>query len=158
MKLIETIMELYSAMSADEKRDLIMAIGKRVVDDGVLTESEMESMTMKVGGKAKPKTKKAGGKFRPYWIKAVDSLDPSKKGIFAVVGGWINDVEKDLGVGALCMIGCKNPKYYYLCERKDGSSVEVTLGSDTKTIDGLSVIVDSAVYGDVHAEITKRLT
>ena len=155
MKLIETIMELYSAMSTEEKRELITAIGKRVVDDGVLTESEMDSM---VGGSTSKPKKKGRGNFRPYWIKAVDSLDPSKKGIFAVVGGWINDVEKDLGVGALCMIGCKNPKYYYLCERKDGSSVEVTLGSDTKTIDGLSVIVESAVYGDVHAEVTKRLT
>jgi hypothetical protein len=155
MKLIETIMELYSAMSTDEKRELITAIGKRVVDDGVLTESEMDSM---VGGSTSKPKKKGRGNFRPYWIKAVDSLDTSKKGIFAVVGGWVNDVEKDLGNGALCMIGCKNPKYYYLCERKDGSSVEVTLGSDTKTIDGLSVIVDSAVYGDVHAEITKRLT
>ena len=155
MKLIETIMELYSAMSTEEKRELITAIGKRVVDDGVLTESEMDSM---VGGSTSKPKKKGRGNFRPYWIKAVDGLDPSKKGIFAVVGGWINDVEKDLGVGALCMIGCKNPKYYYLCERKDGSSVEVTLGSDTKTIDGLSVIVESAVYGDVHAEVTKRLT
>jgi hypothetical protein len=155
MKLIETIMELYSAMSTDEKRELITAIGKRVVDDGVLTESEMDSM---VGGSTSKPKKKGRGNFRPYWIKAVDSLDTSKKGIFSVVGGWVNDVEKDLGNGALCMIGCKNPKYYYLCERKDGSSVEVTLGSDTKTIDGLSVIVDSAVYGDVHAEITKRLT
>ena len=155
MKLIETIMELYSAMSTDEKRELITAIGKRVVDDGVLTESEMDSM---VGGSTSKPKKKGRGNFRPYWIKAVDSLDTSKKGIFAVVGGWVNDVEKDLGNGALCMIGCKNPKYYHLCERKDGSSVDITVGSDTKTIDGLSVIVESAVYGDVHAEVTKRLT
>ena len=155
MKLIETIMELYSAMSTDEKRELITAIGKRVVDDGVLTESEMDSM---VGGSTSKPKKKGRGNFRSYWIKAVDSLDASKKGIFAVVGGWVNDVEKDLGNGALCMIGCKNPKYYHLCERKDGSSVDITVGSDTKTIDGLSVIVESAVYGDVHAEVTKRLT
>ena len=117
MKLIETIMELYSAMSTDEKRELITAIGKRVVDDGVLTESEMDSM---VGGSTSKSKKKGRGNFRPYWIKAVDSLDTSKKGIFAVVGGWVNDVEKDLGNGALCMIGCKNPKYYHLCERQDG--------------------------------------
>ena len=155
MKLIETIMELYSAMSTDEKRELITAIGKRVVDDGVLTESEMDSM---VGGSTSKPKKKGRGNFRPYWIKAVDSLDASKKGIFAVVGGWVNDVEKDLGNGALCMIGCKNPKYYHLCERQDGSSVDITVGSDTKTIDGLSVIVESAVYADVHAEVTKRLT
>ena len=155
MKLIETIMDLYSAMSTDEKRELITAIGKRVVDDGVLTESEMDSM---VGGSTSKPKKKGRGNFRPYWIKAVDSLDTSKKGIFAVVGGWVNDVEKDLGNGALCMIGCKNPKYYHLCERKDGSSVDITVGSDTKTIDGLSVIVESAVYADVHAEVTKRLT
>ena len=155
MKLIETIMELYSAMSTDEKRELITAIGKRVVDDGVLTESEMDSM---VGGSTSKPKKKGRGNFRPYWVKAVDSIDPSKKGIFSVVGGWVNDVEKDLGTGALCMIGCKNPKYYYLCERKDGSSVDITLGSDTKTIEGVSLIVDSAVYADVHAEVTKRLT
>ena len=154
MKLIETIMELYSAMSTDEKRELITAIGKRVVDDGVLTESDMDSV---VGGKAKPK-KKGRGSFRPFWIKAVDSIDASKKGIFSIVGGWVNDVEKDLGTGALCMIGCKNPKYYVLCERKDGSSVDIPVGSDTKTIDGLSVIKESVVYGDVHAEVTKRLT
>ena len=155
MKLIETIMELYSAMSTDEKRELITAIGKRVVDDGVLTESEMDSM---VGGSTSKPKKKGRGNFRPYWVKAVDSIDPSKKGIFSVVGGWVNDVEKDLGTGALCMIGCKNPKYYYLCERKDGSSVDITLGSDTKTIEGVSLIVDSAVYADVNAEVTKRLT
>ena len=155
MKLIETIMDLYSAMSTDEKRELITAIGKRVVDDGVLTESEMDAM---VGGSTSKPKKKGRGNFRPYWIKAVDSLDTSKKGIFAVVGGWVNDVEKDLGNGALCMIGCKNPKYYYLCERKDDESVEINLGSSTNTIYGLSVIVDSAVYADVHAEVTKRLT
>ena len=155
MRLIETIMELYSAMSTDEKRELITAIGKRVVDDGVLTESDMDSM---VGGSTSKPKKKGRGNFRPFWIKAVDSIDPSKKGIFSIVGGWVNDVEKDLGTGALCMIGCKNPKYYYLCERKDGSSVDVTVGSDTKTIEGVSLIVDSAVYGDVHAEVTKRLT
>lgn len=155
MKLIETIMELYSAMSTDEKRELITAIGKRVVDDGVLTESEMDSM---VGGSTSKPKKKSRGNFRPFWIKAVDGIDPSKKGIFSIVGGWVNDVEKDLGTGALCMIGCKNPKYYYLCERKDGSSVDVTVGSDTKTIEGVSLIVDSAVYADVHAEVTKRLT
>lgn len=155
MKLIETIMELYSAMSTDEKRELITAIGKRVVDDGVLTESEMDSM---VGGSTSKPKKKGRGSFRPYWVKAVDSIDASKKGIFSIVGGWVNDVEKELGIGSLCMIGCKNPKYYYLCERKDDESVEINLGSSTNTIYGLSVIVDSAVYADVHAEVTKRLT
>ncbi len=150
MNAIDHVMTFWDMMSEDEKKELILRIGEKAVAEGMVSMEELSKG--KETRTSKPR--KRGRSTREYWMKSVEGLDDGKKGVFKVVGGWVNDVQKDLCDDGLVLVGTKEPvKRYYLCCRRDGRSVTVKVaGGDLKLEDlyeldsgeSFSAIEDSA--------------
>lgn len=154
MELINTIMTLWSAMDDDEKRLLVLKLGKAAIDDGLVDE-EVVSFTKDVGKSApEPKRRKIS---KPFWIKRVDGIDNSKKGMFQVEGGWVNDVSTDVCEGGLVIVGTKEPRHYYLARAIDKERLVVDVGGNDMSINGLSRVTDANSFAGVKAEVQKHL-
>jgi hypothetical protein len=153
MTVIETVMTLWGAMSMAEKKELILAIGEASVKDGLVSEEDVTSAP-----KAK-KGKKSGKRmpYKPYWIKSVDGVDDTKKGMFRIEGEWVNDVQKDVSSGNMVIVGTKHPKHYYLAKRKDGASLTLATDGGDMTIPHLVRVTDADRFAGVEAAITKAL-
>ena len=153
MTVIETVMTLWGAMSMAEKKELILAIGEASVKDGLVSEEDVTSAP-----KAK-KGKKSGKRmpYKPYWIKSVDGVDDTKKGMFRIEGEWVNDVQKDVSSGNMVIVGTKHPKHYYLAKRKDGATLTMNTDSGKMTVENLAKITDADRFMGVEAAITKAL-
>jgi|11_taG_2_1085331.scaffolds.fasta_scaffold04806_3 hypothetical protein len=153
MTVIETVMTLWGAMSMAEKKELILAIGEASVKDGLVSEEDVKSAP-----KAK-KGKKSGKRmpYKPYWIKSVDGVDDTKKGMFRIEGEWVNDVQKDVSSGNMVIVGTKHPKHYYLAKRKDGASLTLATDGGDMTVPHLVRVTDADRFAGVEAAITKAL-
>lgn len=153
MTVIETVMTLWGAMNMAEKKELILAIGEASVKDGLVSEEDVKSAP-----KAK-KGKKSGKRmpYKPYWIKSVDGVDDTKKGMFRIEGEWVNDVQKDVSSGNMVIVGTKHPKHYYLAKRKDGASLTLATDGGDMTVPHLVRITDADRFAGVEAAITKVL-
>lgn len=153
MTVIETVMTLWGAMNMAEKKELILAIGEASVKDGLVSEEDVKSAP-----KAK-KGKKSGKRmpYKPYWIKSVDGVDDTKKGMFRIEGEWVNDVQKDVSSGNMVIVGTKHPKHYYLAKRKDGASLTLATDGGDMTVPHLVRITDADRFAGVEAAITKAL-
>lgn len=153
MTVIETVMTLWGAMNMAEKKELILAIGEASVKDGLVSEEDVKSAP-----KAK-KGKKSGKRmpYKPYWIKSVDGVDDTKKGMFRIEGEWVNDVQKDVTSGNMVIVGTKHPKHYYLAKRKDGASLTLATDGGDMTVPHLVRITDADRFAGVEAAITKVL-
>ena len=153
MTVIETVMTLWGAMNMAEKKELILAIGEASVKDGLVSEEDLKSAP-----KAK-KGKKSGKRmpYKPYWIKSVDGVDDTKKGMFRIEGEWVNDVQKDVSSGNMVIVGTKHPKHYYLAKRKDGASLTLATDGGDMTVPHLVRVTDADRFAGVEAAITKAL-
>jgi hypothetical protein len=153
MTVIETVMTLWGAMNMAEKKELILAIGEASVKDGLVSEEDVKSAP-----KAK-KGKKSGKRmpYKPYWIKSVDGVDDTKKGMFRIEGEWVNDVQKDVSSGNMVIVGTKHPKHYYLAKRKDGASLTLATDGGDMTVPHLVRVTDADRFAGVEAAITKAL-
>ena len=140
-------------MSMAEKKELILAIGEASVKDGLVSEEDVKSAP-----KAK-KGKKSGKRmpYKPYWIKSVDGVDDTKKGMFRIEGEWVNDVQKDVSSGNMVIVGTKHPKHYYLAKRKDGASLTLATDGGDMTVPHLVRVTDADRFAGVEAAITKAL-
>ncbi len=153
MTVIETVMTLWGAMSMAEKKELILALGEASVKDGIVSEDDVKSAP-----KAK-KGKKSGKRmpYKPYWMKSVDGVDDTKKGMFRIEGTWVNDVQKDVSSGNMVIVGTKHPKHYYLAKRKDGASLTLATDGGDMTVPHLVLVTDADRFAGVETEITKAL-
>ena len=153
MTVIETVMTLWGAMSMAEKKELILALGEASVKDGIVSEDDVKSAP-----KAK-KGKKSGKRmpYKPYWIKSVDGVDDTKKGMFRIEGTWVNDVQKNVSSGNMVIVGTKHPKHYYLAKRKDGASLTLATDGGDMTVPHLVLVTDADRFVGVEKEITKAL-
>ena len=153
MTVIETVMTLWGAMNMAEKKELILAIGEASVKDGLVSEEDVKSAP-----KAK-KGKKSGKRmpYKPYWMKSVDGVDDTKKGMFRIEGEWVNDVQKDVSSGNMVIVGTKHPKHYYLAKRKDGASLTLATDGGDMTVPHLVRVTDADRFAGVEAAITKAL-
>jgi hypothetical protein len=147
MTVIETVMTLWGAMNMAEKKELILAIGEASVKDGLVSEEDVKSAP-----KAK-KGKKSGKRmpYKPYWIKSVDGVDDTKKGMFRIEGEWVNDVQKDVSSGNMVIVGTKHPKHYYLAKRKDGASLTLATDGGDMTVPHLVRVTDADRFAGVEA-------
>lgn len=153
MTVIETVMTLWGAMSMAEKKELILAIGEASVKDGLVSEEDVKSAP-----KAK-KGKKSGKRmpYKPFWMKSVDGVDDTKKGMFRIEGEWVNDVQKDVASGNMVIVGTKSPKHYYLAKRRDGAYLTLAVDGADLSVGDLELIVDADRFAGVEAAITKAL-
>ena len=150
MTVIETVMTLWRAMNMAEKKQLILAIGEASVEDGLVSVKDT---------KPKAKGKKTGKRmpYKPFWMKSVDGVDDTKKGMFRIEGGWVNDVKADVASGNMVIVGTKSPKHYYLAKRKDGAYLTLAVDGADLSVGDLELIADADRFAGVEAEITKTL-
>ena len=150
MTVIETVMTLWGAMNMAEKKQLILAIGEASVEDGLVSVKDT---------KPKAKGKKTGKRmpYKPFWMKSVDGVDDTKKGMFRIEGGWVNDVKADVASGNMVIVGTKSPKHYYLAKRKDGAYLTLAVDGADLSVGDLELIADADRFAGVEAEITKTL-
>ncbi len=153
MTVIETVMTLWGAMSMAEKKELILALGEASVKDGLVSEEDVKSAP-----KAK-KGKKSGKRmpYKPFWMKSVDGVDDTKKGMFRIEGTWVNDVKADVASGNMVIVGTKSPKHYYLAKRRDGAYLTLAVDGADLSVGDLELIVDADRFAGVEAAITKAL-
>ena len=150
MTVIETVMTLWRAMNMAEKKQLILAIGEASVEDGLVSVKDT---------KPKVKGKKTGKRmpYKPFWMKSVDGVDDTKKGMFRIEGGWVNDVKADVAAGNMVIVGTKSPKHYYLAKRKDGAYLTLAVDGADLSVGDLELIADADRFAGVETEITKTL-
>jgi hypothetical protein len=150
MTVIETVMTLWRAMNMAEKKQLILAIGEASVEDGLVSVKDT---------KPKVKGKKTGKRmpYKPFWMKSVDGVDDTKKGMFRVEGTWVNDVKADVASGNMVIVGTKSPKHYYLAKRKDGAYLTLAVDGADLSVGDLELIADADRFAGVETEITKTL-
>ena len=155
MTVIQTVMTLWGAMSMAEKKELILALGEASVKDGLVSEADLAKTKAKKATKGKKSGKRMP--YKPFWMKSVDGVDDTKKGMFRIEGTWVNDVQKDLAKGNMVIVGTKSPKHYYLAKRKDGATLTMDTDSGKMTVENLAKITDADRFMGVEAAITKAL-
>lgn len=91
MGIIDTVVEIYGAMSALEQKALLVRLGQKAIDDGVIDAPVIDT-SPPVGGGGSTYSKKGRGK---PWGRIVTKVDASAKGMNKLEGEWFNfgDVE-----------------------------------------------------------------
>jgi hypothetical protein len=91
MGIIETVVDIYGAMSALEQKALLVRLGQKAIDDGVI-DAPVVDASPPVGGGGSTYSKKGRGK---PWGRIVTKVDASAKGMNKLEGEWFNfgDVE-----------------------------------------------------------------
>jgi len=145
MSSIDIVVNIYKQMADDEKKELLTRLSEVAIADGTV-----KMPTSKGVAKGAAKRKKIS---KPYWMKAVDKIDDTKKGMFRVVGDWVNDLKKDRKDGSLYIVGFRNPKHYVLC-RKDVEEIKVHDESHTYFADALGTVI---ARGDSFKTIEKHI-
>lgn len=153
MQAVEVLMQLYGAMSAEEKREVILRIGEDAEATGVLPPA--------AEAEAEPKPKPRGKRrpFKAWWAKTVEGIDAKARGMFRIEGSWVNDWDEDVSVGQMVVIGAKEPKHYWLVKYTGKSSDQITLESLGKehVIQGVIPLVHGEKYSSLEREIEDKL-
>ena len=91
MGIIETVVDIYGAMSALEQKALLVRLGQKAIDDGVI-DAPVADASPPVGGGGSKYSKKSRSK---PWGRIVTKVDRSAKGMNKLEGEWFNfgDVE-----------------------------------------------------------------
>jgi hypothetical protein len=86
MGIIDTVVDIYSAMSALEQKALLVRLGQKAIDDGVIDAPVIDT-SPPVGGGGSTYSKKGRGK---PWGRIVTKVDTSAKGMNKLEGEWFN--------------------------------------------------------------------
>ena len=150
MNAVEIVMQMFGAMSVDEKRQVIVELGKDA--DVQAMQTEVAQTPPSGGGRSG----KRGS--RPFWIKTATSLDASKKGMFRVNGTWVQD-PNDEKVGTLVIIGAKEPKHYVLGKVTGDDTDQVTFESlgKTRVVKGVEEIARGDNFAQIEGAIALRV-
>jgi hypothetical protein len=91
MGIIDTVVDIYGAMSALEQKALLVRLGQKAIDDGVIDAPVVDTSPPAGGGGSKYSKK---GRGKP-WGRIVTKVDTSAKGMNKLEGEWFNfgDVE-----------------------------------------------------------------
>ena len=141
MSAIDSVMMFWDMMSTDEKKELILRIGERAMQDGIV------DAKMIAGQKKRRSTK-------PFWMKTVEGVDPSKKGMFRVEGNWVNNVQRDVAEGNMVIVGTREPRHYWVGRRVDGAKMDIANGL---VVEDIAHVTDADSFAGIEKEIEKAL-
>lgn len=145
MSAIDNVMVFWDVMSTDEKKELILRIGEKALEEGIVNADEIKP----VGGKKKRK-----GSYKPFWIKTAERIDPTKKGMFRVEGNWVNDVQRDVAEGNLVIVGTKAPKHYWVGKRQDGANMDLINGL---AVENIAYVTDADNFSGIETALENAL-
>lgn len=93
MGIIETVVDIYGAMSVLEQKTLLVRLGQKAIDDGVIDAPVVDASPPSGGGGAKYSKKGAKyskkGRSKP-WGRIVTKVDKSAKGMNQLEGEWFS--------------------------------------------------------------------
>ena len=141
MSAIDSVMMFWDMMSTDEKKELILRIGERAMQDGIV------DAKMIAGQKKRRSTK-------PFWMKTVEGVDPSKRGMFRVEGNWVNNVQRDVAEGNMVIVGMREPRHYWVGRRVDGAKMDIANGL---VVEDIAHVTDADSFAGIEKEIEKAL-
>jgi len=99
MEAVNIVMRLFKAMDEAEKKEVVLQIGNELDGSGLADKWEAKTSAPK---------KKRRGSFKPYWMKRVDGVDKSKRGMDQLAGGWVSQKEiAELKDGQVVLLGIK---------------------------------------------------
>lgn len=103
MEAVNIVMRLFKAMDEAEKKEVVLQIGNELDGSGLADKWEAKTSAPK---------KKRRGSFKPYWMKRVDGVDKSKRGMDQLAGGWVSQKEiAELDDGTPVLLGIKGGDY-----------------------------------------------
>ena len=136
MEAVNIVMRLFKAMGEAEKKEVVLQIGNEL--DGSGLADKWEAKTSEGWSSVTPK-KKRRGSYKPYWMKRVDGVDKSKRGMDQLAGGWVSQKEiPELKDGQVVLLGIKGGEYC-VCTVEGWSSefdFEDTKGNEHR-VDGI---------------------
>ena len=126
----EQVMKIYRGMTLEQKEVMLKRLGEAAKEDGLMT---LAASFTKGGAVVKGgKKKKAWRARQPYWMKTFVSYNAAAKGADCIEGEFFFDVKNAVGILENFVVGTREePKQYYICQRKDGSTSNITDRSGT---------------------------
>ena len=145
MSSIDIVVNIYKQMADDEKKELLTRLSEVAIADGTVKMPTSKGVSR-------------GKRFKkPFWMKAVTGIDATKKGMFRVVGDWVNDLGKEVKKGGLYIVGFSNPKHYVLCQM-GVDSIKVHDETHTHYADALgTVIARGDSFKSIEDEVAKYI-
>lgn len=148
---VEVVMKLFRAMSAEEKRETVLEIGNVCETEGLAamwtTPSGASATSGAKGGKRR-------GRSAPYWIRRVDGIDASAKGMDKLRGAWAKEGEFE--EGEVYLVGLRgDEKKYFVCLGSASSRLTFPIwgGKDSANVDGLLANASCDTFNDAVREI-----
>lgn len=152
MDAVGIVMQMFNAMNAEEKKRVIVELGKDDDVKAMQTEVIAETPPAKGGGRSG----KRGS--RPFWIKSATGIDATKKGMFRVEGDWVQD-PLDVKPNTLVIMGAKAPKHYVLGLATGNADDKVEFESlgKMRTIAGVKEVTRGDKFGDIEGAVAQRV-
>ena len=155
---VSAVVSLIRAMSLDERRVLLAEI-KPILGD-TLWEEISGTRAAKSEGETPPETEAAVKKVRrprvkvrrPFWMQEVLSVDVTAKGMDAVKGEWIYEMDGMADSSRPVLLGTRSgPKAYVILTFDKGN---------TAIVNGTYEIENAMIVGSAHAhfkEVVEKL-
>lgn len=148
---VEVVMKLFRVMSDEEKRATVLEIGSVCEAEGLTalwaTPSGASATSGAKGGKRR-------GRSAPYWIRRVDGIDASAKGMDKLRGAWAKEGEFE--DGKIYLVGVRgDEKKYFVCIGSASSRLTFGIwgGKDSANVDGLLANASCDTFNDCVREI-----
>ena len=148
---VEIVMKLFRVMSDEEKRETVLEIGNVCETEGLAAKWSTPSRASATSG---AKGGKRRGRSAPYWIKRVDGIDPSAKGMDKLRGTWVREGEFE--DGKVYLVGLRgDEKKYFVCLGSASSRLTFPIwgGKDSANVDGLLANASCDTFNDAVREI-----
>ena len=143
MEAVNILMKLFTLMGEDEKRETVKRIGNDLDKSGLADEWTVKSAS----AKAAPKKKRRGA-YRPFWMKSIDAIDMSKRGMDRISGGWVkaDDIPK-MPKRSKVLLGIKSGEYL-VCVTGGGFAEFEDARGEVHRVDGMEIHSYHEKYND----------
>lgn len=143
MEAVNILMKLFTLMGEDEKRETVKRIGNDLDKSGLADEWTVKSAS----AKAAPKKKRRGA-YRPFWMKSIDAIDMSKRGMDRISGGWVkaDDIAK-MPKRSKVLLGIKGGEYL-VCVTGGGFAEFEDARGEVHRVDGMEIHSYHEKYND----------
>lgn len=159
---VEIVMELYEALSARERAEVIEKILKasavksaHVSAVGVEFGKAVDEWGKSVGATPVAKPPKKGWKKPPYWTKTVESVDNSSLNASGAEGKW----GFDPGQSKPVLFGLSKPRHLYAVLKATPGGIATVTDDDgfTVTVMDAKVVKTSKEWADVRDMLSGML-
>jgi hypothetical protein len=143
MEAVNIIMKLFTLMGEDEKRETVKRIGNDLDKSGLADEWAVKSAS----AKAAPKKKRRGA-YRAFWMKSIDAIDLSKRGMDQISGGWVkaDDVAK-MPKKSKVLLGIKGGEYL-VCVTGGGFAEFKDARGEVHRVEGMEIFSNHETFND----------